>query len=94
MAGKAGQDSSIGADMRARFIGKDPDSPDVNSPTLFATDSSDRTDRKTFLVQGWKVTDKTALADVGDIPDHEDIVEVPVDILEMYIAHKQQEGQS
>ena len=78
--------------MRAQFIGKDPDSPDVNSPTLFATDKSERTDRKTFLVQGWKVTDRNALADVGTIPDHEDIVEVPVDILEMYIAHKKQEA--
>ncbi|MFJ3408170.1 hypothetical protein [Promicromonospora sp. NPDC090134] len=75
--------------MRARFIGKDPESPDVNSPTLFATD---RSDRKTFLVQGWKVTDRAALADVGNIPGHEGIVEVPYEILEMYIAHKAQEG--
>jgi hypothetical protein len=73
------------------FIGKDPDSPEKNSPTLFATD---RTDRQTFLVQGWRVTDREALADVGDIPGHEDIVEVPVDILEMYLAHKQQGGKS
>ncbi len=72
--------------MRASFIGKDPESPDVNSPTLFATD---RTDRETFLVQGWKVTDDAALADVGTIPGHEDIVEVPVEILEMYLAHKE-----
>ncbi|GAB2474406.1 hypothetical protein GCM10027063_14260 [Promicromonospora xylanilytica] len=77
--------------MRAHFIGKDPESPDVNSPTLFATD---RTDRKTFLVQGWKVTDRAALTDVGEIPGHEDIVEVPVDILEMYLAHKEREAQS
>ena len=71
--------------MRARFIGKDPESPDVNSPTLFATD---RTDRKTFIVQGWKVTDRDALRDVGAIPDHEDVVEVPYEILEMYVAEK------
>jgi len=77
--------------MRAQFLGKDPESPDKNSPTLFATD---RTDRRTFLVQGWKVTDTDALADVGDIPGHEDIVEVPVEILEMYVAHKEREAQS
>lgn len=77
--------------MRAHLIGKDPESPDKNSPTLFATD---RTDRKTFLVQGWKVTDSNALADVGSIPGHEDIVEVPVEILEMYLAHKEQEAKS
>lgn len=77
--------------MRARFLGKDPESPDDGSPTLFATD---RADRKTFLVQGWKVTDRDALGDVGEIPGHEDIVEVPVEILEMYLAHKEQEAKS
>lgn len=77
--------------MRARFLGKDPQSGKDGSPTLFATD---RTDRKTFLVQGWKVTDDAALADVGQIPGHEDIVEVPVEILEMYLAHKEREAQS
>jgi hypothetical protein len=28
--------------MRARFLGKDPDSQVQNSPTLFATDRTDR----------------------------------------------------
>lgn len=77
--------------MRAKFIGKDPKSDNDGSPTLFATD---RTDRETFLVQGWKVSDRTALADVGEIPGHEDIVEVPVEILEMYLAHKAKGAQS
>ena len=35
------------------------------------------------------MTDGDALADVGDIPGHEDIVEVPVEILEMYVALKE-----
>lgn len=35
--------------MRARFLGKDPDSRDNHSPTLFATD---RIDRKTYIAQG------------------------------------------
>lgn len=77
--------------MRAQFIGKDPESDNDGSPTLFATD---RTDRETFLVQGWKVDDHDALTDVGEIPGHEGIVEVPVEILEMYLAHKQQGSQS
>lgn len=42
--------------------------PEEQSPTLFATD---RTDRMTYIAQGWKVTDPQALADVGDAPDHE-----------------------
>ena len=40
--------------MRARFLGKDPESDDGDSATLYATD---RAERKTYLVQGWNVTD-------------------------------------
>ncbi|WP_454853924.1 hypothetical protein [Promicromonospora soli] len=76
--------------MRARFLGKDPQSGKDGSPTLFATD---RADRETFLVQGWKVTDSAALSDVGTVPGHEDIVEVPVEILEMYLEHKAKQAQ-
>jgi hypothetical protein len=35
--------------MRARFLGKDPESHVENSPTLFATD---RTDKATYIAQG------------------------------------------
>ncbi|MGH7866075.1 MAG: hypothetical protein ACREP9_00250 [Candidatus Dormibacteraceae bacterium] len=68
--------------MRARFLGKDPNSQVDNSPTLFATD---RTDRRTFIAQGWKVTDPQALADVGPVPDHEAIIEIPEDVLKYYL---------
>lgn len=64
--------------MHARFLGKDPESQVGNSPTLFATD---RTDRKTFIVQGWVVTDPQALAELGDIPAGEAVIEIPADIL-------------
>lgn len=64
--------------MRLRFLGKDPNSQVGQSPTLFATD---RTDRRTFVVQGWRVTDPAALADLGDIPAGETVVEIPVDLL-------------
>jgi hypothetical protein len=75
--------------MRARFLGKDPDSQVDNSPTLFATD---RTDRRTFIAQGWKVTDPQALADVGLVPDHEAIIEIPEDVLKFYVrAYQDQE---
>ena len=67
--------------MRARFLGKDSDSQVDNSPTLFATD---RTDRTTYIVQGWRVTDPQALADIGNVPDHEALVEVPEEILTFY----------
>jgi hypothetical protein len=64
--------------MHVKFLGKDPESQVGNSPTLFATD---RTDRKTFIVQGWIVNDPEALAELGDIPAGEAIIEIPADIL-------------
>ena len=67
--------------MRVRFLGKDPDSQVDNSPTLFATD---RTDRKTYIAQGWVVTDPDVLAQIGPIPAHEAIIEIPEDVLRFY----------
>jgi hypothetical protein len=76
--------------MRARFLGTDPDSQEGQSPTLFATD---RTDRSTYILQGWKVTDPQALSDVGPVPDGEDIIEVPEDVLKFYVRkYHEQEG--
>jgi hypothetical protein len=74
--------------MHARFLGKDPESQVENSPALFATD---RTDRVTFVAQGWKVTDPQVLADIGPVPDHETLIEIPEDVLKMYIRRYQQE---
>jgi hypothetical protein len=67
--------------MRARFVGRDPASQEGQSPTLFVTD---RADRKTYIAQGWKVTDPQALADIGSIPDHEAVIEIPEDVLRLY----------
>lgn len=74
--------------MRARFLGVDPQSSEGDSPTLFATD---RADRVTYIAQGWKVTDPDVLADVGDVPDHEALIEIPEDVLRMYVLRYQQE---
>jgi hypothetical protein len=70
-----------GADMRASFLGKDTGSQEGQSPALFATD---RTDRKTYIAQGWVVTDPEVLADVGPVPDGEAIIEIPEDVLKLY----------
>lgn len=76
--------------MRAHFLGKDPESQEGQSPTLFATD---RTDRKTYIAQGWVVTDPQVLADVGPVPEGETIIEIPEDVLKMYARRYQdQEG--
>jgi len=74
--------------MHARFLGKDPGSQVDGSPTLFVTD---RTDRKTYIAQGWKVTDPDVLADVGPVPEHESIIEIPEDVLKFYLRAYQEE---
>jgi hypothetical protein len=68
---------------------EDPESNVGDSPTLFATD---RTDRSTFIAQGWKVTDPQLLADVGPIPDHEAIIEIPEDVLKFYVRKYKEEA--
>src|SRR6266508_3242028 len=72
--------------MHARFLGVDPGSQEGQSPTLFATD---RRDRKTYIAQGWVVTDPQALADVGPVPDGEAVVEIPADVLEFYVRDRE-----
>jgi hypothetical protein len=66
---------------------QDPESQVGNSPTLFATD---RTDRRTFIAQEWKVTDPQSLADVGEVPDHETLIEIPEDVLKFYVRAYQE----
>jgi len=66
--------------MKLTFIRKTIISGETNCPSLY------RTDRDTFLVQGWRVNDPETLAQL-DIPAHETIVEVPVDVLAEIAVH-------
>jgi hypothetical protein len=50
------------------------ESGDTGCPSLYATDQG------TFLVQGWRVADAEALAQL-DIPAHEMVIEVPCELL-------------
>lgn len=63
--------------MRLTFIGKDPDSNPTGSPTVY------RTDRGSWIVQGWAVTDPEALAEMG-IPEGETAVEIPDRMLQFF----------
>ena len=63
--------------MQLTFIGKDPESNPSGSPTVY------RTDRGSWVVQGWVVTDPTALARM-DIPDGESCVEIPDRMLHFF----------
>ncbi|GAA4924270.1 hypothetical protein [Actinoplanes utahensis] len=56
--------------MKLQFIAKDPNSEPSGSPTLY------RTDRDSWVVQGWVVTDPDALAAMN-IPKGESCVEIP-----------------
>jgi hypothetical protein len=56
--------------VQIRLIAADPDSQPTNSPTLY------KTDRGSWIVQGWVVTDPDVLARMG-IPEGETCVEIP-----------------
>ena len=56
--------------MQIRLIAADPESQPTNSPTLY------KTDKGSWIVQGWVVTDSSALAAL-DIPEGETCVEIP-----------------
>lgn len=53
------------------------ESGDTGCPSAFATDNG------TFVIQGWRVTDPDALAELHrrGMPDHETAVEIPAALL-------------
>lgn len=74
--------------MRARFRGVDPDFPVEKPSRLLATDC---TARVTYVAHGWKVTDPATQADIGSVPEHETLIEIPEDVLCMYVRRYQQQ---
>ncbi len=56
--------------MRLTLIGKDPESHPNGSPTVY------RTDRGSWVIQGWVITDLEVLAQMN-IPPGEATVEIP-----------------
>ncbi len=56
--------------MELTFVAKDPGSEPSGSPTLY------RTDRGSWVVQGWVIDDPAALAAMN-IPAGESCVEIP-----------------
>jgi hypothetical protein len=63
--------------MKLTFVSKDPESNPTGSPTLY------RTDRGSWVVQGWVVTDPDALASM-DIPGGETCVEIPDRMIQFF----------
>lgn len=63
--------------MRLTLIGKDPESNPTGSPAVY------RTDRRSWVVQGWVVEDTEALAQM-DIPEGETAVEIPDRVIRFF----------
>jgi hypothetical protein len=63
--------------MRLTLVGKDPESNPTGSPTVY------RTDRGTWIVQGWVVTDPAALEQM-EIPQGETSVEIPDRMIQFF----------
>ncbi|OWV00506.1 hypothetical protein B5D80_27950 [Micromonospora wenchangensis] len=59
------------------MIGKDPESNPTGSPTVY------RTDRDSWVVQGWVVSDPAVLAQMS-IPEGESCVEIPDRMLQFF----------
>ena len=60
--------------MSLRFIAKDPNSPDGDSPTVWVDEENND-----LVFQGWKANDTTEAEcrKVGNIPEHEGVFRMP-----------------
>lgn len=63
--------------MALKFLGKDPDSPVNDSPTIY--DNGD-----TYVIQGWRINDSSVLAEIGEIPAHETVLEIPKRMMQFF----------
>lgn len=63
--------------MKLTLVAGDPDSHPTNSPTLY------KTDRGSWVVQGWVVDDPEALATL-DLPAGETAVEIPDRMIQFF----------
>ncbi|MER5867080.1 hypothetical protein [Kitasatospora sp. NPDC002040] len=64
--------------MALHKLGKDPESPNGGSPTLYYDDRTDN-----YVIQGWKMLDQDRLAQM-DIPGHETVIEFPRRMMQFF----------
>lgn len=64
--------------MALHRLGKDPESPNNGSPTVYLDDETGH-----YILQGWKVTDPERLAQM-DIPEHETVIEFPKRMMQFF----------
>lgn len=63
--------------MKLTLVAGDPESQPTNSPTLY------KTDRGSWIVQGWVVDDADALATLN-LPNGETAVEIPDRMIQFF----------
>jgi hypothetical protein len=69
--------------MAPRFLGKDPDSPQGGSPSVW-DDGDD------YVIQGWRVTDAADLGELlrsagqQQVPDGEGLIRFPKRLMHMF----------
>ncbi|MFE7315317.1 hypothetical protein ACFU7T_19875 [Streptomyces sp. NPDC057555] len=68
--------------MSLRMLGKDPESKDGGSPTVYLDDETN-----SYLVQGLKVTDPERRS-LMNVPGHEDVVEIPRRMVQFFLEVK------
>lgn len=64
--------------MTLHRLGKDPESPDGKSPTIYLDE------KDTYLLQGWKVIDEARRSQL-DLPGHEDVIEIPRRMVQFFL---------
>ncbi|MCA1217812.1 hypothetical protein [Streptomyces sp. 8L] len=64
--------------MALHRLGKDPESKNGGSPTVYYDDASDN-----YLLQGWKVIDAARLEQLN-IPAHETVIEFPKRMMQFF----------
>lgn len=64
--------------MALHTLGKDPESRDGNSPTVYYDDQTD-----TYVLQGWKITDEERRRELA-IPGHEEVIEFPRRMMQFF----------
>lgn len=75
MAVQPGATRSTGeVTMALRFVGKDPESGDHGSPTVWVDEEN-----KDLVIQGWKADDRTTGESAKNVPtpEHEAVIRVP-----------------
>lgn len=64
--------------MALHMLGKDPDSKNGGSPTVYYDDETGN-----YVLQGWKVLDPARLAEMA-VPEHETVIEFPARMMQFF----------